>query len=118
MACVHGIPEIEMLKNRGGIRRILIHVMTVVDLRRAAVPTAVMRDDAIALGEEVKHLGIPIVGAQRPSMMEDDGLCVLRAPILVEDFDAIVRGYSGHRLTPLERSLHVEASVSCASFGS
>jgi hypothetical protein len=49
MAHVHGILEIEMLNNRGGVRRIVIHVMTVADLRRAAVPAAVMRDDAIAL---------------------------------------------------------------------
>src|SRR5262249_26630551 len=49
MAYVHGIHEIEMLNNRGGIRRIMIHVMTVADLHRAAVPATVMRDDAIAV---------------------------------------------------------------------
>ena len=38
-----------MLNSRGAVRRIVIHVMTVADLRRAAVPAAVMRDDAIAL---------------------------------------------------------------------
>jgi hypothetical protein len=41
--------------------------------------------------------------------MEDDGLCFGGAPVLVENFDAIVCGYSGHRLTPLEQSLQVEA---------
>src|SRR5262245_5771302 len=42
--------------------------------------------------------------------MENDGLCVLRAPVLVEDFDAIVRGYAGHRLTPSGPSLTCRAS--------
>jgi hypothetical protein len=49
MTYVYGIPKIKMLNNRGGVRRIVIHVMTVADLRRAAVSAAVMRDDAISL---------------------------------------------------------------------
>src|SRR5262252_5019060 len=105
MADVHSIPEIKMLNNGRGVRRIVIHVMTIADLRRAAVSTAVMRDDSIPLRKEVKHLGIPIVRGQRPSVMEDNGLCVLRAPVLVEDFDAVVGGYCGHRLPPMEGSL-------------
>src|SRR5262249_20859929 len=44
--------------------------------------------------------------------MEDDGLCVLRAPVLEEDFDAVVRGYGGHRVTPLKRALNGEPCVS------
>ncbi len=53
---------------------------------------AVMRDDAITLSEEEKHLVIPVVGAERPAMVEDDRLSILRTPILVEDLGAVFRG--------------------------
>jgi hypothetical protein len=57
MAYVHGLLEIEMLNNGGGVRRIVIHVVTVADLCRAAVSAAVMGDDAIALRQEIKPSG-------------------------------------------------------------
>jgi hypothetical protein len=50
---------------------------------------AVMRDHAIALREEEHHLRVPVVGAQRPAVMEDDRLRVLGAPVLVEDLGAV-----------------------------
>src|SRR3954471_22395744 len=59
-----------------------------------------MCDDAIPLIEEVEHLGIPIVGAERPAVVEDDRLRVLRAPILVEDLNAIFGRDGGHGLAP------------------
>src|SRR2546425_12413024 len=49
----------------------------------------VMRNDAIALLHEVEHLGVPVVGAERPAMTEDDGLRVLGTPGLVVDLRAI-----------------------------
>jgi hypothetical protein len=36
-----------------------------------------------------QHLGIPVVGAERPAMMEDNRLAV--APVLVEDLNAVLR---------------------------
>ncbi len=44
---------------------------------------AVMGDDAVALVEEEEHLGVPVIGAERPPVMEDDRLA--GAPVLVED---------------------------------
>jgi hypothetical protein len=44
-------------------------------------------DHAITMLNEEQHLGIPIVGAERPGMMENDRLPL--APVLVEDFHAV-----------------------------
>src|SRR4029434_8957840 len=56
----------------------------------------VMSNDSIPLPEEVEHLGVPVIGAQGPAMMEDDGLRVLGAPVLVEDRHPIRRGDRAH----------------------
>src|SRR6266853_5983869 len=56
----------------------------------------VMSNDSIPLPEEVEHLGVPVVGAQWPAMMEDDGLRVLGAPVLVEDRHSVLRGNRAH----------------------
>ena len=34
---------------------------------------AVMGDDAVALDQEEHHLGVPVIGAQRPAVVEHDG---------------------------------------------
>jgi hypothetical protein len=51
------------------------------------VATPVMSDHAITLLEKKEHLIVPIVSAQGPSMMENDGLA--RTPIPVEDLRAV-----------------------------
>src|SRR5262249_51701532 len=56
----------------------------------------VMSNDSIPLPEEVEHLSVPVIGAQWPAMMEDDGLRVLGAPVFVEDRHPIVRGHRAH----------------------
>src|SRR5262245_56101574 len=85
MANVNGIAQIEMLHDRRRVRSVMVHVVTIAHLARAAVPAPVMRNDAIPLLEEVQHLCVPVVGAQWPAMMEDDRLRVLRTPGLVVD---------------------------------
>ena len=74
MADVDGVAQVEVLDDRGDVGGIVVHVVAVADLARSAVAAPVMGDDAIALLEEVEHLGIPVVAAQRPAMMEDDRL--------------------------------------------
>src|SRR5262245_16446675 len=98
MADVNGVLEVEMRGHRGEIVRIVIHVVAVGDLRGAAVTAAVMRNNAIALVEEEQHLCIPVVGRQRPTMAEHNGLTF--APILVEDFNAVFRFYKAHVSLP------------------
>src|SRR3546814_20833255 len=58
--------------------RIGVHLVAGISLGRAAMATAVMGDDAIALFEEEHHLGVPVIGAERPAMVEHDGLRGLR----------------------------------------
>src|SRR5206468_8473943 len=56
----------------------------------------IMSDDAVSLLQEEEHLRIPVVGAKWPSMMEDDRLSVLRAPVLEVDFRAVLRSDRAH----------------------
>ena len=66
---------------------VMVHVVAVAGLGRAAVAAPVVRDDPEALAEEEQHLRVPVVRGQRPAVAEHDRLT--RAPVLVEDLDAI-----------------------------
>ena len=57
---------------------------------------AIVRNDTIALTDKIEPLRIPIVGAQRPSMVDNDRLGGLGTPILVEDFRAVLGGDRSH----------------------
>src|SRR6266850_8356571 len=59
--------------------------MAVARLGGPAVASSVMGDDAIALFEEEQHLCVPVIGRQRPTMAEDDGLSF--APVFIIDVD-------------------------------
>ena len=59
----------------------------------------VVGDDAEALAEEEQHLVVPVVGAQRPTMVEHDRLT--GAPVLVENLRAVFRLDAVHDLTPI-----------------
>src|SRR5512145_2312139 len=60
----------------------------------------VMSNDSIPLPEEVEQLGVRVIGAQWPAMMEGDGLRVLGAPVLVEYRHPILRGNRAHLKPP------------------
>ena len=78
MTDVDGVLEVESgSKTPRGVGRIVIHVVAGVGLRRAAVAAAIMRDDAKTLVQEEQHLGVPVVGRQRPAVMEHNRLSVL-----------------------------------------
>ena len=82
-----------MLGNRCGVCRVMVHIMAEIDLLRSAMAAPVMGDDAIALVQEEEHLRVPIVGRERPAMMEHDRLGILASPVLVEDVDAVGGGH-------------------------
>src|SRR5690349_18581459 len=86
---------IKMCGHRREIVGIMVHVMTVPHLTRSAMAAAVVSNDTIAMSEEEQHLRVPVVGRQRPTMAEHNGLTF--APIFVEDFDSIFRFDCGHR---------------------
>src|SRR5471032_700450 len=56
--------------------------------------TAIMSDHSIALGNEEQHLRVPVVGTERPAVVENDGLT--GTPVFVEDFGAVAGGETGH----------------------
>lgn len=88
---MNGALHAEMVDHGRHVIGIVIHVVTVPNLTRASVTAAVVRDDAIALRQEKEHLGVPVIGTERPTVMEEDDLCVARPPVLVEDLNAILR---------------------------
>src|SRR5690606_10973377 len=93
-------PQVEMLDDGGGVGRVVVHVVTISHLARSSVAAAVVCHHPMALADEVEHLRVPAVGAQRPAVVEDDGLAVPRAPILVVDLGTVVARDRGHGRLP------------------
>ena len=94
VADVHGVVEVEVRDYRGQVVGVVVHVVPVAGLGRAAVAPAVGGHDPVALTQEEQELGVPVVGRERPAVTEDDRLP--RAPVLVEDLGAIRRGDRSH----------------------
>src|SRR3984885_14694439 len=97
MADVNGVLQIKMRGQGCKVVCVVIHVMAVARLAGSAVAAPVMCYDAIAVTEEEQHLVVPIIGRQRPTMAEYDGLTF--APVLVEDLNA-VSGFDCAHVTP------------------
>ena len=102
MTDVNRIAQVERSNKRLHVLDIGVHVIAGVGLGRAAVAAAIVGDDAIALAEEEHQLIVPVVGAQWPAMMKNDGLRGFRAPVLVENVGAVRRGDGGHVPLPHE----------------
>src|SRR6202040_1455149 len=94
MANMDGIFQVEMGRESRQVIGIMIHVVAVGGLGRAAVPTAVMGDHPIAMMQEEQHLVIPVVRAERPTMAENYRLSV--TPVLVVDLYTVFGRDSGH----------------------
>ncbi len=84
-----GILEIERVGQRRDVGGIGVHLVAGVGLARAAMAAPVMGNDAIAFAQEEHELIVPVIGAQRPAMMEDDRLGVLGPGVLVENLGAV-----------------------------
>src|ERR1019366_2710097 len=74
----------------------MIHVMAVTGLGGTAMSAPVVGDGAIAAVKEEQHLGVPIIGRQRPAVAKHDGLTF--APVLVLDLSPIFRRNCRHVL--------------------
>src|SRR6202023_1040885 len=72
-----------------------VHVITIPRLGGTAVPSPVMRDDSIALLAEEQHLSVPVVGGERPTVTEHDGLAL--SPVLVVNGCSVFRCNGWHR---------------------
>src|ERR1700722_5355330 len=73
---------------------VVVHVLALPRLARAAVAAAVMGDDAIAMRGQEKHLVLEGVGAEWPAVAEDDGLP--GAPVLEPDRSLVFRDNGPH----------------------
>jgi len=63
--------QIERREKFGQIIRISVHFISIPRLARAAVAAAIMRDAAIAIRGQEKHLRFPGIRAQRPAVAEN-----------------------------------------------
>src|ERR1700730_5680646 len=97
MADVNGVLQVEMRGQRRQVIGVVIHVVTVAHLSGAAMASAVMRYDAIAVLEEEQHLRVPVISRQRPAMAEHNGLTF--APVLIVDHGPVV-GCDCSHVTP------------------
>src|ERR1700722_20283030 len=94
MADVDGVREIEMRRQRREVVGIVVHVVAVAGLGGSPVAPPVVSDDAIDVKDEEHNLGVPVIGRDRPSVAEHDGLAA--SPVLVEDLRAIGGGDRAH----------------------
>ncbi len=102
MADVDRVPEVERSSEVGDVGRVGVHLIAAVRLVGPAVAAAVVGDDAISFAEEEQHLVVPVVRAERPAVMEDDRLGVLRAPVLVENRAAVLGRDEAHQSAPVQ----------------
>src|SRR3546814_9124710 len=91
MADMDHAPKVESLHQIDHIGRICVHVIAFARLAGTTVTTPVVRNHPIALTKKEHHLIVPIIGAERPAMMEHDCLRIFGAPILVEDPSPVLR---------------------------
>src|SRR5262252_2238832 len=71
---------------------------------------AVDADHTIAMLDEEQHLGVPVVAAERPAMMEDNRLAL--APVFVKNFNAVLRFDKAHVSLPdISAQMNVERRV-------
>jgi acyl-CoA dehydrogenase len=64
-----------------------VHVVALADLGGAAVPAPVVSDHPVAVVQEEKHLGVPVVRRQGPPVAEDDRLP--GPPVLEVDLSSV-----------------------------
>ncbi len=73
------------LRDVGGVR---VHFVAGRRLSRTTVTASIVGNDTVAVRQEVHHLGIPVIGRQRPAVVEDDWLST--APVLVIDLNPVL----------------------------
>jgi len=94
MADMDGVFQIQMRRQSRQVVGIMVHIVAVGGLGRAAMATAVMGDDAIAMMQEEQQLRVPIIGRHRPAVAKHDRLA--RTPVLVKDLHTILGGNRWH----------------------
>src|ERR1700674_3994340 len=103
MADHHSTPQVQRLEETSEIVCIRIHLVAIPCLFRPAMAAAIMGDDAITVLTQEKHLCIPCVGVQRPTVRKNYGLT--GSPVLVEDLCSVFHRDCVHRSFSLIFSL-------------
>src|SRR5207247_3328772 len=113
-AAVLGRPElcrffrVEMTGDRLQISGIVVHVVSAAGLSGATMSATIRGNDAETFADEKKHLRVPVVGRQRPTMAEDDGLSF--APVFIINVDVssvfFPCGYVWHCSSPFLLMAH------------
>lgn len=93
---MHGALGAQVGDHGGYVVGIVVHVVAVPYLAGAAMAPPVVGDHAVAFSEEEQHLRVPVIGTERPAVVEVDHRCIARAPVLVENLYAVLRGYIAH----------------------
>jgi hypothetical protein len=75
----------------------------------AAPDASANADHTIAMLDEEQHLGVPVVGAERPAMVEDNRLAV--PPVLVENLDAVLGRDCTHGYASFGTVVRIGATV-------
>ena len=88
-ADVDRVLEVERARKLHDIRGIGVHVVAGIGLTGTAVAPPVVGDDAEALVAKEQQLIVPIVRAERPSVMENNRLRAARTPVFVEDLGPV-----------------------------
>src|ERR1700677_2056725 len=85
----------EMRRKRGQVICVMIHIVPSGNLRRASMPTAVVRNHSIPFAQKKQHLVIPVSSRKRPTMSEHNWLP--RTPVLVKILNAVCGCDGGHK---------------------
>src|SRR6266481_9642883 len=85
MPNVNRILQVEMIGDRLQIIGIMVHVMSVAGLSRAAVSASISGNDAIAFAQEKEHLRVPVIRRERPAVTKHNRLPA--APVFIIDVD-------------------------------
>jgi hypothetical protein len=72
---VDGVMQVKVLDQVGQVVGVVVHVVALADLCGASVPAPVVSDHPIGAVQKEKHLGVPVVSRQEPSVADRRGNC-------------------------------------------
>jgi hypothetical protein len=107
VADMDGIAEVQVFGDGRCVSGVMVHIVAVRHLARAPVAATIDSHDTIPLLNEEKHLGIPVVRAERPAMVDDDGLAV--TPVFAKDLNAVFGRNRAHGLGSLAVLVDIES---------
>ena len=111
---MYGVSQVEVFDECGGVGGVVVHVVSVGHLGRAAVAAPIVGDDSVALVEEVEELGVPVVGTEGPAVMEDERLGGLWSPVFEGELDTVFGGDGLHERISFGDSWMVSSVTGCA----